>query len=566
MTVLETVIPYKDIPDDELTIEQIREKYHPIYLGPTWQKKGSEWLLPERTLGWEIAGWTFENLNSLDEDEERDEDVEGGFRFTLEQLRFVLWWYAVDEKGKFAFRKGVLQRLKGWGKDPLLAVLCIVELVGPAKFSHFNENGEPVGKQYPQPLVVIAAVNQFQTNNTTEMFPALMGKNFMAQHDIQLGVEVTRARGGKAKMVAVTSSPRPLEGMRPTFAVLNETHHWLESNKGHKMYEVIDRNIVKRKGRYLAITNAYLPGEESVAQKMREAYEKNLETGTVRRELYDSVEAPAHTSLNPVVLQAILPMIRGDSVWLDIEDIIDSILDNTISVGLSRRFWLNQVVADEDALYGPADWQEIVTGETFAPGDKIVLGFDGGKTDDSTALVGVRISDGMAMVLGLWEKPEGPQGEDWQVDREAVDSAVHDAFRVYEVYGFYADVALWESYIADWSKDYGEGLKVKAKSTEPIAWDMRQSLKAVTMAHEGLVTAVYDRKFKISDSNPAMKRHFLNVRRRVNKFGVSFGKESKDSKRKIDLYAALLLAHICRHDYFAKQKPEKEYTRRGWFM
>jgi hypothetical protein len=48
-------------------------------------------------------------------------------------MRFILWWYAVDEFGRFVYRKGVLQRMKGWGKDPLLAVICLVELVGPSR-------------------------------------------------------------------------------------------------------------------------------------------------------------------------------------------------------------------------------------------------------------------------------------------------------------------------------------------------------------------------------------------------------------------------------------------------
>jgi hypothetical protein len=31
---------------------------------------------------------------------------------------------------------GVLQRPKGWGKDPLLAVICMVEFVGPSRFTY----------------------------------------------------------------------------------------------------------------------------------------------------------------------------------------------------------------------------------------------------------------------------------------------------------------------------------------------------------------------------------------------------------------------------------------------
>src|SRR5690348_6430182 len=88
-------------------------------------------MLPERTLRWQVAKWGTEYLLDID-------DPEKPWRFTLEQLRFILWWYAVDERGKFVYRTGVLQRLKGWGKDPLAAVMCLVEFVGPSQFDRFD--------------------------------------------------------------------------------------------------------------------------------------------------------------------------------------------------------------------------------------------------------------------------------------------------------------------------------------------------------------------------------------------------------------------------------------------
>ena len=36
----------------------------------------------------------------------------------------------------------------------------------------------------------------------------------------------------------------------------------IAGNGGHKMYETIDGNATKMNSRYLAITNAYLPGED----------------------------------------------------------------------------------------------------------------------------------------------------------------------------------------------------------------------------------------------------------------------------------------------------------------
>ena len=532
----------------------------PTYLGPTWQRNDDgSWRLPTFTLGWQIAGWCAEYL--LGDDGQP-------WRFTREQLRFILWWYAVDHHGRFIYRKGVFQRLKGHGKDPLAAVMCLVELVGPSRFSHFDaKTGEPVGMPHPQAWVQVAAVSREQTRNTMTLFPSLMSKHFIAAYRIKDGAELIRANGGRQRLEAVTSSYRALEGGRSTFVVLNETHHWIRGNNGHQMYETIDGNATKKDSRYLAITNAFLPGEDSVGERMREAWDKIAEGRAIDVGfLYDSVEAHPKTPLTPEALRIVIPKIRGDAVWLNVEAIIQSVLDVTLSPARSRRMWLNQIVADEDALYGPENWVPLeVEGATLKPGDEITLGFDGGKTDDSTALVALRITDRVAFVLGLWERPDGPAGDGWEVDREAVDDAVHNAFRVFTVQGFYADVALWESYIADWAAAYGESLTVKAEGRNSIAWDMRQSLQRVTRAHERLMRSIFDGKLS-HDGDRALHRHVLNVRRRTNNYGVSFGKESRESPRKVDLYAALMLAHEALYDLRTRGKKARQRTGRGYFL
>ena len=85
----------------------------PVCIGPTWRQdpdwdgrnEATRYVLPEHTLGWQIAKWVGDNL--LD-------DEGNPFRLTPEQTRFLLWWYAVNEHGKFVYRQGVLQRIKGW--------------------------------------------------------------------------------------------------------------------------------------------------------------------------------------------------------------------------------------------------------------------------------------------------------------------------------------------------------------------------------------------------------------------------------------------------------------------
>lgn len=543
-----------------LTPEEI-DALEPTYLGPTWQKNADgTWKLPERTLGWQILEWCAKYLNNF--------DGTPNLRLTMEQARFILWWYAVDADGRFLYSRGVLQRLKGWGKDPLLAVMAVIEFVGPCRFGGWAADGSPIGVAHPNAWVQVAAVNQSQTRNTMTIMPTIMSALLISTYGITMGAELIRANGGKQRLEAVTSSYRALEGGRATFTVLNEIQHWVSGNNGHQMHETIDGNATKMNSRYLAITNAYLPGEDSVGERMREAYEKVRDGRAVDFGfLYDSIEAHPNTPLTPESLEIVIPKIRGDSVWLETLGIIQSVLNLTISPARSRRMFLNQILADDDALVGPEMWEPLEKPDAMLrQGDEIVLGFDGGKTDDSTALVALRVKDQVAFILALEERPEGPLGEGWHVNTERVNNAVHDAFRLYEVKAMYADVAEWESNIDDWADTYRERLTVKASERHAIAWDMRQSLHRVTRAHERLLRAIIDRKV-FHDGNRDLRRHVLNARRRTNKFGVSFGKESRESPRKVDAYAALVLAYEAYHDLRTRGgKRQRERTGRGYFF
>lgn len=91
----------------------------PVFIGPTWtpnphwtgEHEGERYALPEHSLGWHILHWINANLLAEDSTPEHPQP----FTPTFEQKRFLLWWYAIDEYGRFTYREGVLQRLKGWG-------------------------------------------------------------------------------------------------------------------------------------------------------------------------------------------------------------------------------------------------------------------------------------------------------------------------------------------------------------------------------------------------------------------------------------------------------------------
>lgn len=78
---------------------------------PAGVRIGPVGVPPEnRTLGWEILDWQVKYLLQPDGPEAGQP-----WTYTPEQLRFILNWYAIDDAGRFAYRRGVLRRMKGWG-------------------------------------------------------------------------------------------------------------------------------------------------------------------------------------------------------------------------------------------------------------------------------------------------------------------------------------------------------------------------------------------------------------------------------------------------------------------
>lgn len=541
-----------------MTTATVSASPEPFTVGPTWARDPSGgWLLPEHTLGWQIVEWSADVLRQPD-----GPNAGEPWHWTLEQVRFLLHWYAVDDAGRFRYRRGVLRRLKGWGKDPVAAALSAVEFLGPCRFGGWSK-GQPVAIPAAAPWVQIAAVSKDQTRNTMTLFPGLFGgKHRAGSLGVDLGKEIIYGPGG-GRIEAVTSSPRALEGGRPTFVVANETHHWLPNNDGREMARAIARNLAKiRDGaaRSLAITNAHEPGEESVAEQDWEAWQQ-IDAGRSRASgfLYDSLEAPPATALaDRDSLRAGLVAARGDSEWLDVDRLIEEILDPTTPPSMARRFYLNQIVAAEDSYLPPHEWQACAVADQLRPGDAIVAFFDGSVSDDHTALVACRMSDGLVDVLGHWIP------DDADIDRREVDGVVGRMFADFEVQAFYGDLAGWESYIDRWRDEFGDRLLIPAaagRKAHPIAWDMRSRLAEFSAAVERFEADVLSGDLRHS-GHPALAQHIANAKRAGNRWGYSVRKEHRESARKIDLAVCAIGARMARRDVQSSGKASRRRTGR----
>lgn len=562
-------------------------RWEPVRIGPTWDwnaKRG--WLLPEHSMGWEVLGWTGYWLR-----DPRGQD----WQWTPEQARFLLWYHSLSPTGRLLYRTAVLQRMKGHGKDPLACGEASAHAFGPIQFDHWGPDDQPVGRMVDSAFVQVVAVSKEQTGNTMSLFPTMLSEEARARWGIQIGRDNVWGMGDTRRIQASTSNFLAIEGKRVTEAIRNETQNWNDSNQGHQLAGAVDGNSTKIPGgvgRILDIQNAFRPGDDSVAERVREAWEATQATKDRAAKsigfgmLYDSLEAHPEAPLTAEDAPEVLVTVRGDSTWLDIPAMVESILNGSNAPSESRRKWYNQVIASADAWTTKDEFDPCYRDEDPKPGDAIVIFGDGSKSDDHTAACGVRLSDGMAFPIGIWTPTKFKQNDrehSIPVDRAKVDREIRAALDTYDVHGLWFDPSdardddtgerYWEPYCDGWANDYRHKLRrlpaVKTGMGQHLViWDMRnpQHLKAHTEACERTSSDLVDREFFHNCPEPlgrgqqgtglgvTARQHTLNCRRRPNKFGIGIGKEHRESRKKVDFGVCLVGARMMWH-YLNSQGP-----------
>ena len=480
--------------------------------------------VPERTLGWAMLEWGADYLVLPD-----GPDAGQPLVFTPEQVRILLRWYAVDTRGRFVYRRGVLRRMKGHGKDPLAAAIALFELCGPCRFDGWDADGAPVGKPHPAPLIYVAAVSLFSTKTTLSLFPVMLSSAGYDEYGFEPGYEICRTANGRIE--AATSSPRSLEGARASFTILNESEHWLSSNQGHEMARVIARNLAKSRdgsARSLELANAHLIGEDSVAEQTHTAWEKSR--GDVAGLMYDSLEAPPVALDDPEQISEAITVARGDSTWLDVERLVAEVMDPATRQSEARRFYLNQLVGigEEDGWLPAGAWDACAEpNHVIEDGAAVVLGFDGSVNRDATALVVVSCEDRPHVdIAGLWERPNGPAAAEWRVPVTEVLGTIRGACERWKVQEIACDTSRW---VAELEGLAEEGLPVVAYP---------QSKARMVPATERATAAVMEQTVSHS-GDPRLARHVMNAVRRPD---GQLSKVSHHSPRKIDLAVAMVMA------------------------
>ena len=498
---------------------------------------------------------------------------------TNEMRRFVLKLYELDPtaggpavqngllRSARLIRRAIYSRAKGSGKSPFMAALCWAEALGPVVFDGWDAQGRPVGVSWAylgyKPKVQVVAVSEDQTANTWD--PLLeMGReghlkaNGYDFEPLETFVNV-RQYGVRGRIEFTTSAARSREGFRPVFSCLDQTESWTPQVGGPRLAATIRRNLVKTGGCSVETPNAYIPGEQSVAERSFEAWEAQ-EAGQLKGAgiFLDHREAPPET--DPSDKDSLLKGLKfayGDSTWVDLDRVIADMWDPNTDPQDGRRFFLNQVTHASDSYISAPEWKACLKPQQLKPGDAIALGFDGSRARhvgkaDASALVGCRVSDGHVFEGGVWEADEGPEQNTWEAPLVEIDAAIQTMFDTYNVVAFYADPAKdWRSKVNEWEAKYSKSVPVKVTRDHPFEWWMVGGRSAfIQRAVEAFEAAVRNEELT-HDGTFHLTQHVLNTRRRIRAQKLTVGKANDYSPHKIDACVAAILAWQARLDAVA---------------
>ena len=519
------------------------------------------------TLGYQVVDWIENYLTKP--------DVADYVPFQLyqEQIDFLTEFYRLDPTtGRRIYHRSVLSRPRGFGKSPLAAAMSAAEGMGPVRFDGWDANGQPVGAPWSRertPLVLMAAVSedQVQTNTYSALLEMLDND---ALYDDYPGLE---PMGGmvnlpKGQIKPISASGASIKGARAVFSVMDQTEVWYRSNGGHKLAETLRSNAAKIGGTTLETPNAFVPGEESVAEESAK-FAELIESGQALGSgvLWDHREAPADTDMSDA--KSLIEGMRiayGDASGdprgcaiheppcppghVDLQRLVTEVMDLNKDPQVSRSDFLNQITHASDAWMARFEWLACEDREKqVQPGDTIVLGFDGSRgrvrgKADATALVAMRVEDRHLFPIHVWEARQGE--DDWQAPADEIDRTVRDVFEEFNVVAFYADPSGWQTHVAEWEALFGRKLRIRATQQSPIAMWPRGKNAGVSHLTEQFYRAVLAQEIT-HDGSAIMMRHVLNARRRRSRGGgYLLYKEFPESPAKIDAaYAAIMAFKAC---------------------
>lgn len=352
-----------------------------------------------------------------------------------------------------------------------------------------------------------------------EMHPALSKHLRPYRNEI-----VFPATGGRYRALAAEAGAH--EGLNPSAVVFDEVHA-LGSRR--ELWDVMRLGMGTREHPLmLGITTPGVmygtDGRQSLAHSLYE-YGHRVAAGEVEDpDFWMKVwEAPLTAKADDEEAWALANPALGD--FLSADEMRAA--HRTTPENEFRTKRMGQWVTAHSAWMPTGAWDACEQEPSPPSGTPVVLGFDGSKSRDATALIGATVEPQPRLfVVKVWERPfQAPLA--WQVDRQAVELEIDAACAKYDVREIVADPTLWVSELQAWE---ARGLPVVQMPQSPS-----RMVPATQRFFEAVTGGVM-----VHDGSTVLQRH---VAAAVIKPNGQIAKEHKDSRRKIDAAVAAVMAY-----------------------
>ena len=196
----------------------------------------------------------------------------------------------------------------------------------------------------------------------------------------------------------------------------------------------------------------------------------------------------------------------------------------------------NQWVNSAEAWLPTGAWSKLqVDKEQPQPDDEYVLGFDGSWSNDSTAIVGVRLprtddDKPYLFLVAIWEK-QPTDDASWRVPTQEVEDTIIRFCQDHVVREVAFDPPRWTR-----TMDVLDELGI------PVTKFHTNQASRMVPACQEFYDAVTEERLT-HDGDPVLARHLDNAVIKSDRYGRRITKESGNSPRKIDAAVAAVVAH-----------------------
>ena len=491
-----------------------------------WEPK---WLTPvapedlERSLGDNIADFA-EALVPVAKD-----SIAGRSGDPLElrywQRQLLRHIFAQKENGTFSHRFYLVGIARKNGKTALASTL-------PLYFGLFGDSGGEIysaAADRDQAKLVMS-----HAKRAIDLSPELASQTRVFRDAIEFSRTGTLYR-------ALSSEAFTKEGLSATLVIADELAAW----PTRELFDVLSLSMgARRSPMMLAITTAGqrvdTTGTDSIAYTLYQLARRKIagehDDPTLGMSWW---EADEDAYDNQELWSQANPGLLSDPAILDIADLISA--KRRTPEGEFKTKRLNMWTASATAFLPSGTWDACAdTALELDSEDDIVVAFDGSFSNDSTAIVACRISDGAIFVLGHWERPIDDLS--WRVPIGEVEARMEEIFRSYKVREIVCDPFRWQRSMEEWQ---AAGL--------PIV-EFPQSPSRMVPATAALYDAVVNKRLK-HNGDARLSRHVANATPYTSRHGTQIRK-GKEQNKKIDLIVAAIMAYS-RAGSLASEIPEK---------